>query len=184
MYAYQLQGQQLTLWVYDPNTPGGDDVTISLDISRTDQNLIPVTTSISVHGSHPTINCFFTQSYEQRIPPITVTTHSESSLGAWPAIGPARPVLGRTGRSDRLDVLQRRTRSRAGVTTSRSRSRLRGPRCRVAGVTSVGRTPNHLDVFWVGPDGAIASTWWDAAPRLQSWGDHQRVRDHPAGCGR
>jgi hypothetical protein len=53
LYAYQLRNQQLTLWVYDPNTPGGDNVTIQLDISRTDQQLIPVTTGISVHGSPP-----------------------------------------------------------------------------------------------------------------------------------
>jgi hypothetical protein len=29
-----------------------------------------------------------------------------------------------------------------------------------------------MDVFWVGPDGAIGSTWWDGAPGA-SWGDHQ-----------
>ena len=28
-------------------------------------------------------------------------------------------------------------------------------------VTSVARTPDHLDVFWVGADGNISSTFWD-----------------------
>jgi len=28
VYAYQLSGQNLVLWVYDPNSPGNDDVTI------------------------------------------------------------------------------------------------------------------------------------------------------------
>src|SRR6202044_2821748 len=31
-------------------------------------------------------------------------------------------------------------------------------------VTAVARTPDHLDVFWVGPDGSVGSTWWDAGP--------------------
>jgi len=35
----------------------------------------------------------------------------------------------------------------------------------------IARNPGHLDVFWIGPDGAVASTWWDAAPQA-SWGDH------------
>lgn len=38
-------------------------------------------------------------------------------------------------------------------------------------VTAIARTPSHLDVFWVTPDGAIGSTWWDAGPRL-GWADH------------
>ncbi|MGI8524141.1 MAG: hypothetical protein ACR2K3_12660 [Nocardioides sp.] len=37
----------------------------------------------------------------------------------------------------------------------------------------VSRTPDHLDVFWITPDGAIASNWWDAAPG-SSWGDHRQ----------
>jgi hypothetical protein len=64
-YAYQLQGQLLTVWVYDPNSPGNNDITIQLDISRTDQELIGVHSNINV-GHSPI--CFFTQSYEQRVP--------------------------------------------------------------------------------------------------------------------
>ena len=40
------------------------------------------------------------------------------------------------------------------------------------GVAAVARTTNHLDVFYIGPDGAVASHWWDGGPNL-SWGDHQ-----------
>ncbi len=67
VYAYQLSGQNLTLWVYDPNSPGpgSDNITMQLDISRTDQALINVNSKINV--SHAPI-CFFTQSYEQRSP--------------------------------------------------------------------------------------------------------------------
>ena len=57
MYAYQLRGQMLTLWVYDPNSPGNDNVTMVLDLSRTDQNLINVVSNIDVTHS---ITCFFT----------------------------------------------------------------------------------------------------------------------------
>ena len=172
VYAYQLRGQQLTLWVYDPNNPGRDDITISLDISRTDQQLIPVTTTITVHGSNPTINCFFTQSYEQRVPPITVTTHSESSLGAV-----ARDP-------DQLDLFWVGPDGAIGSTWYNAAPRqswgdhqpfaITPPGSAVPGgrVTSASRNAGHQDVFWVGPDGAIGSTWWDAVPG-QSWADHQ-----------
>jgi hypothetical protein len=48
-------------------------------------------------------------------------------------------------------------------------------------VSAVGRTPDHLDVFWIGPDGAIGSTWWDAAPGC-SWGDHTPFPITPPGA--
>ena len=81
MYAYQLRGQMLTLWVYDPNSPGNDNVTMVLDLSRTDQNLINVVSNIDVTHS---ITCFFTQSYERRDP-----------VGGWKRLG-ARPSAVRT----------------------------------------------------------------------------------------
>ena len=65
VYAYQLSGQNLVLWVYDPNSPGNDDITMQLDISRTDQALINVHSTINV--PHAPI-CLFTQAYEQRSP--------------------------------------------------------------------------------------------------------------------
>jgi hypothetical protein len=40
-----------------------------------------------------------------------------------------------------------------------------------SGVTAVARTPNHLDVFWVGDDGQLWTQWWDQAPG-NSWADH------------
>jgi hypothetical protein len=36
-------------------------------------------------------------------------------------------------------------------------------------VTAVARTPDHLDVFWVGPDGSVGSTWWDAGANNGAW---------------
>jgi hypothetical protein len=52
-----------------------------------------------------------------------------------------------------------------------------------AGLAVVSRRPDHLDVFWVGPDGAIGSTWWDAAPGM-SWGDHAPFPITPPGAAR
>jgi hypothetical protein len=45
----------------------------------------------------------------------------------------------------------------------------------------VARTPDHLDVFWIGPDGAVASQWWDAAPGC-GWGDHAPFPVTPPGA--
>jgi hypothetical protein len=33
----------------------------------------------------------------------------------------------------------------------------------------VSRHPDHVDCFWIGPDGAIATTWWDAHIDNASW---------------
>jgi hypothetical protein len=63
VYAYQLQQQMLTLWVYDCNSPRNDSITIILDISQTSDQLINVQSRVNVPHS---IVCFFTQSYEER----------------------------------------------------------------------------------------------------------------------
>jgi hypothetical protein len=39
-------------------------------------------------------------------------------------------------------------------------------------LSAVGRTHDHVDVFWIGSDGAVGSTWRDSAPGC-GWGDHQ-----------
>jgi hypothetical protein len=36
-------------------------------------------------------------------------------------------------------------------------------------VTAVARTPDHLDVFWVGLDGSVGSSWWDAHANNGAW---------------
>ena len=41
-------------------------------------------------------------------------------------------------------------------------------------VAVVARTPNHMDLFWVHPDGSINSTWWDANVANGAW-DPTRV---------
>jgi hypothetical protein len=33
----------------------------------------------------------------------------------------------------------------------------------------VARTPEHLDVFWVGADGSVGSNWWDAGANNGAW---------------
>jgi hypothetical protein len=48
-------------------------------------------------------------------------------------------------------------------------------------IAAVARTPDHLDVFWIGSDGAVGSTWWHAAPGM-SWGDHRPFLIAPPGA--
>ncbi|MFD8148330.1 hypothetical protein [Streptomyces sp. NPDC059708] len=31
---------------------------------------------------------------------------------------------------------------------------------------------NHLDVFWVGPDGSVRSHWWDGGGASGAWAAH------------
>ena len=47
-------------------------------------------------------------------------------------------------------------------------------------ITAVARAENHLDVFWIRPDGAIGSAWWDSAGG-HGWGDHPHFAVTPAG---
>ena len=39
----------------------------------------------------------------------------------------------------------------------------------VGAVTAVARTPDHLDLFWVGPDGSVGTNWWDAHANNGAW---------------
>jgi hypothetical protein len=41
-----------------------------------------------------------------------------------------------------------------------------------AGIATVSQTPGHLDVFWVGNDGAIWTDWWDAKDPNGAWSSH------------
>src|SRR5436305_3997440 len=36
-------------------------------------------------------------------------------------------------------------------------------------VTAVARTPDHLDLFAVGPDGGVQTTWWDTSEGWADW---------------
>jgi len=36
-------------------------------------------------------------------------------------------------------------------------------------IYSVSRIPNHLDVFWVGPDGGVGTAWWDQNANDGKW---------------
>jgi hypothetical protein len=48
-------------------------------------------------------------------------------------------------------------------------------------LAAVARTPNHLDVYWVGPDGTIGTQWWDSAPG-SSWETHPPFPITPPGA--
>lgn len=64
-YDYALDGTTLTLNIYDPNQPDADDVTMSLDISRTDR---PITVFTPVARSLGAIYCFLHTPYSPKTP--------------------------------------------------------------------------------------------------------------------
>ena len=64
-YAYRVAGTKLTIWVYDPNRPLDDRVTIEFDTGRTDR---PVDVTHQVKISGPLI-CAFVPRYEPVHPP-------------------------------------------------------------------------------------------------------------------
>ena len=65
VYGYQVNGTQLTLWVYDPNNPGRDDAGLVLDIGRTDRT---IDVSVSIDDLN-TIYCYVVTNYAPSPPP-------------------------------------------------------------------------------------------------------------------
>ncbi|MEU6895567.1 CAP domain-containing protein [Streptomyces sp. NPDC046557] len=49
---------------------------------------------------------------------------------------------------------------------------------RNAGITAVAQRNNHLDVFWIGPDGTVRSHWWDSGAN-GAWGTHAQFSITP-----
>jgi len=64
-YAYWLRGTHLTMWVYDPNSPGDNRVTIAFDTARTDQ---PIAVEHRVDATGPLV-CAFVPKYIATTPP-------------------------------------------------------------------------------------------------------------------
>jgi hypothetical protein len=62
--GYELSGSNVTLHIYDPNSPGNDNVTLSLNIQFTDK---PIEVVRNPPGKKP-IYCFFRTEYNQRNP--------------------------------------------------------------------------------------------------------------------
>lgn len=65
-YAYRVSGTQVVLWVYDPNSPGDDGITISFDTARTNAT-IAVTHNVDADGP---LVCAFVPRYSPRTPPV------------------------------------------------------------------------------------------------------------------
>jgi hypothetical protein len=62
-YGYALDGGELTLSIYDPNVPDGDDVTLALDVSNPMATVEP---AYSAPG--PSVVCFFRAPYDPADP--------------------------------------------------------------------------------------------------------------------
>lgn len=48
-------------------------------------------------------------------------------------------------------------------------------------LTAVAKTSHHLDVFWVAPDGAVRSQWWDDRNSEGRWDQHEAFNVLPPG---
>ncbi len=63
-YAYLVDSGHATIWVYDPNSPERDDITIEFDLSDATQP-IPISTNIDISGQ---MTCLFVTPYARRTP--------------------------------------------------------------------------------------------------------------------
>jgi hypothetical protein len=64
-YAYQLDGGRATIWVYDPNSPESDDITLSFDLSDASN---PIDVQHNVNSDGP-VYTFFATNYSPDRPP-------------------------------------------------------------------------------------------------------------------
>jgi hypothetical protein len=64
-YAYQLDGGRATIWIYDPNSPKRDDMTMSFDLSDA-SNPIDVTQNFDIGVP---VYTFFATNYSRSHPP-------------------------------------------------------------------------------------------------------------------
>lgn len=64
-YGYWIRGTEVTLWVYDPNAPGDNRVTIAFDTARTDR---PIVVDHRVDADGPLV-CAFVPRYVATTPP-------------------------------------------------------------------------------------------------------------------
>ena len=166
VYAYQLTGQQLVLWVYDPNSPGNDAITMNLDISRTDQTLIDVNGTVNV-PEHPI--CFFTQSYEQR-DPVQPRRQAVAIDVFWVVPDGAIETTWENPQVDGANWHPPIPMSLPGAARVDS------------SIAAVSRYAGALDVFWVGPDGAIGTTWENPQIGNGTW--HLPFPISPTGAAR
>jgi hypothetical protein len=63
-YGYDVAAATLTLRLYDPNQPGRDDVTMSLDLNHPSQS-----TSVTTSPPDPPVYAFFRVGYTPAVPP-------------------------------------------------------------------------------------------------------------------
>ena len=79
VWAYQGMGNSIRLWIYNPNVPGHDDLTIDVSCSDITQPL--QITAGEPYPSLPPVYCFLTTAYTKVTPPVigAATTPTASS---------------------------------------------------------------------------------------------------------
>ena len=48
-------------------------------------------------------------------------------------------------------------------------------------LTAVAKNPRHIDVFWIAPDGAVRSQWWEDGSAEGRWDQHEQFNVAPPG---
>ena len=215
-YAYQSSGQDVDLWVYDPNEPDREDIKLSFNITSTAD---PIVVTHNVSDNKAPIYCFFRTNYSFVNPPdFWMPRSSQNSVARTPdhldlfwsgndgaiwttwwdahvnsgnwnpaftmsppvAAEPGTPIAGVARNSQHLEVFW--VGYDGGIWTNwwdqnadnaqwHAPRSLAGPAAAQIGsaVTVVARTTDHLDLFWVGQDGGIWTTWWDAFIDSAQW---------------
>ena len=67
-YGYELDGTDLALYIYDPNHPDTDGITLSLSLADP-QHTTPVSYSSEIYGGDKKVWCFFRSDYAVSTPP-------------------------------------------------------------------------------------------------------------------
>ncbi len=159
-YAYQVRGQTVELWVYDPNHPDDDDVKLTFNIETTAEPIRIACPKMS----HP-IYCFFRTNYTFSQPPALKTKSGSSQIVAR---APQHLDLFWIGADGGVGSSWWDAQANNGAWNSPFAIAAANA-AQSGAVTAVSRTSDQLDVFWVGADGAIGSSWWNAGINNGQW---------------
>ncbi|MFB6456855.1 hypothetical protein ACE38W_16400 [Chitinophaga sp. Hz27] len=165
VYGYRMTGSRVIMRIYDPNFQLDNTITLTLSLASTGD---PVNAVYSKNDGKP-IYALFRTNYERRdyfprvLPPATRNSF-DFSISREP---------------NHLDVFWVGNDGRiysswwhAGGNWDNHVFQIPGnypPPAPGTNITSVSREPNHLDIFWIGSDGKIYSSWWHAGG---NWDNH------------
>jgi len=178
-YAYQLDGGQATIWVYDPNSPSRDDITLSFDLSDP-SNEIAVTHNVNVPG-RPPVYAFFPTAYAPLHPP---WLHAPDIVSAVSSV-PGGVSLFLVDPNGAVQTSYYDPRVAAPEWSPWAQLSDAGKAPGGAVVSAVSSVPGGVSLFLVDPDGAVQTSYYDprvAAPAWSPWARLSDVGKAPGGA--